>query len=81
MRIDRARTMLADASSSLADVACATGFADQSHFTRVFSRVVGMSPGAWRRWQKAWADFGEASPAPISELAIRNNATGIELNA
>jgi AraC family transcriptional regulator len=49
LRIEQARTMLAEAGASLADVACATGFADQSHFTRVFSRVVGMSPGAWRR--------------------------------
>jgi AraC family transcriptional regulator len=48
-RIERARAMLADAGASLADVACATGFADQSHFTRVFSRTVGRSPGAWRR--------------------------------
>jgi AraC family transcriptional regulator len=53
MRIERASTMLADASASLADVACATGFADQSHFTRVFSKIVGMSPGAWRRSQIA----------------------------
>jgi AraC-like DNA-binding protein len=45
--------MLTDAGASLADVACATGFADQSHFTRVFSRTVGMSPGAWRRSQAA----------------------------
>jgi transcriptional regulator GlxA family with amidase domain len=53
LRIERARTMLTDAGASLADVACATGFADQSHFTRVFSRTVGMSPGAWRRSQAA----------------------------
>ena len=51
LRIERARSMLTDAGASLADVACATGFADQSHFTRVFSKVVGMSPGAWRRAQ------------------------------
>jgi AraC family transcriptional regulator len=25
------------------------GFADQSHFTRVFTRAVGISPGQWRR--------------------------------
>jgi transcriptional regulator GlxA family with amidase domain len=53
LRIERARAMLTDAGASLADVACATGFADQSHFTRVFSRTVGMSPGAWRRLQTA----------------------------
>jgi AraC family transcriptional regulator len=51
LRIERARAMLTDAGASLADVACATGFADQSHFTRVFSKIVGMSPGAWRREQ------------------------------
>ena len=53
LRIERARAMLTDAGASLADVACATGFADQSHFTRVFSRTVGMSPGAWRRQLRA----------------------------
>jgi AraC family transcriptional regulator len=49
LRIEQARSMLTEAGASLADIACATGFADQSHFTRVFSRIVGMSPGAWRR--------------------------------
>jgi AraC family transcriptional regulator len=53
LRIERARAMLTEAGASLADVACATGFADQSHFTRVFSKIVGMSPGAWRRAQAA----------------------------
>jgi AraC family transcriptional regulator len=51
MRIEHASAMLADAGASLADVACATGFADQSHFCRVFSKIVGMTPGAWRRSQ------------------------------
>jgi AraC family transcriptional regulator len=80
MRTHRARMLLADASLSLAEVAYATGFADQSHFTRTFSRIVGMSPGAWRRGQKAWADIDEASQAPICELAIRNDAIGIEIH-
>jgi AraC family transcriptional regulator len=34
---------------SLAEVAVETGFADQPHFTRIFSKAVGVSPGAWRR--------------------------------
>ncbi len=33
----------------LAEVALACGFADQSHFTRCFTRRVGVSPAAWRR--------------------------------
>jgi AraC family transcriptional regulator len=32
----------------LAEIALATGFADQSHFTRTFRKVTGMSPGAFR---------------------------------
>lgn len=34
--------------SDLASVALAAGFADQSHFTRVFKQVTGMTPGAFR---------------------------------
>jgi len=48
-RIDRAKELLAAGHLSLADVALASGFADQSHFTRVFSRMVGETPAGWRR--------------------------------
>jgi len=48
-RIDCARELLNNRALSLSDIALACGFADQSHFTRVFSAVVGVSPGAWRR--------------------------------
>jgi AraC family transcriptional regulator len=33
----------------LSEIAMSAGFANQSHFTRVFSAVVGVSPGVWRR--------------------------------
>jgi AraC family transcriptional regulator len=48
-RLDRARTLLSCSQMSLADIALACGFADQSHFTRLFSRVIGQPPGTWRR--------------------------------
>ncbi|MGX5803415.1 helix-turn-helix domain-containing protein [Bradyrhizobium sp. Arg314] len=48
-RIENAKTLLQDAAHTIADVALACGFADQAHFTRVFTRMVGTSPGAWRR--------------------------------
>jgi AraC-like DNA-binding protein len=34
---------------TLADAAIASGFADQSHMTRVFVRHYGFTPGAWRK--------------------------------
>ena len=48
-RIERARSLLAESTFNLAQVGQECGFADQSHFTRTFTAVVGVSPGAWRR--------------------------------
>ena len=48
-RIEVAKEKLRDTRLSLSDVALACGFADQSHLTRVFTGMVGVSPGAWRR--------------------------------
>jgi AraC-like DNA-binding protein len=48
-RVDHARELLSNRAFSLPDVAFSCGFADQSHFTRVFTAMVGVSPGAWRR--------------------------------
>lgn len=48
-RIDESMTLLHDDRQPLADIAIACGFSDQSHFTRAFSKKVGMSPGAWRK--------------------------------
>ncbi|MGE5104438.1 MAG: helix-turn-helix domain-containing protein [Betaproteobacteria bacterium] len=36
----------------LSEVALACGFANQSHFTRVFSAMAGIAPGAWRRQRR-----------------------------
>jgi AraC family transcriptional regulator len=48
-RVEVAKEKLCDGRLSLIDVAMACGFADQSHLTRVFTRMAGTSPGAWRR--------------------------------
>jgi AraC family transcriptional regulator len=52
-RVERAKDRLRDPRQALLDVALSCGFADQSHFTRVFTSTVGLSPGAWRRAIKA----------------------------
>ncbi len=48
-RVERAQELLQDPKLPLTEIALACGFADQSHFTRVFTGAVGVSPGAWRR--------------------------------
>ena len=52
-RIDQAMGMLSRTDQSVADIALACGFADQSHFTRHFARLFGVTPGAYRRRQRA----------------------------
>lgn len=47
-RLDLATKLMGRHELSLVDIALAAGFADQCHFTRVFSGKMGMSPGAWR---------------------------------
>ena len=48
-RVDKAKRLLLDPATPIAEIAAACGFADQSHLTRVFSRLVGTPPAAWRR--------------------------------
>lgn len=48
-RVERAKELLQGSSQELFDIAQLCGFVDQSHFTRVFSKSEGYSPGRWRR--------------------------------
>jgi AraC-like DNA-binding protein len=48
-RIERSQALLIETHDSLADVAERAGFSDQAAFTRAFHRIVGISPGRWRR--------------------------------
>jgi AraC family transcriptional regulator len=51
-RVERAKQLILNTKQPLSEIALATGFADQSHFTRVFSQRVKVSPAAWRRAQE-----------------------------
>lgn len=48
-RIEKAREYLEDRNLPLAEIAQLCGFADQAHFTALFGRRMGVTPGAWRR--------------------------------
>lgn len=48
-RVDMAKSYLLSTGLPLAQIAVTCGFADQSHFTRVFRHFLGVSPGSWRR--------------------------------
>jgi AraC-like DNA-binding protein len=48
-RIEAAQRLLRDPTLSIAQVAVACGFSDQSHLTRVFPVHTGTSPARWRR--------------------------------
>jgi AraC-like DNA-binding protein len=48
-RVDKARDLLVQTDRSIADIALAAGFSDQSHLARHFRQSLGISPSAFRR--------------------------------
>lgn len=48
-RIEMARMLLMDREMSIADISVQLGFSDQAHLTKVFRKVAGETPAAWRR--------------------------------
>jgi AraC family transcriptional regulator len=49
LRVDYARRRIVDSPDPLVEIALSAGFADQTHFTRTFKRVTGMTPKEFRR--------------------------------
>jgi AraC family transcriptional regulator len=47
VRVARAQSLLSRGDSSIAQVALACGFCDQSHFTMAFHRLTGLAPRQW----------------------------------
>lgn len=48
LRVNYASRQLSDSNDSLATIAQTAGFSDQSHFSRIFKRITGMTPAAYR---------------------------------
>lgn len=69
-RVERAQELMRTSSEPLCQIALQCGLCDQSHLTRLFRRIVGVTPRAWRREHaRRWAgrtpgrqEATEASP-------------------
>jgi AraC-like DNA-binding protein len=48
-RMERAQDLMLSTETTIGQIALDCGFADQSHLTRLFHKIVGESPAAWRR--------------------------------
>jgi AraC-like DNA-binding protein len=49
LRIEKALDLLENSDHTLTEIAYLTGFSDQSHFTRIFKKVRGENPSAYRK--------------------------------
>lgn len=49
LRIQRAQQLLSTTKRSIGDIAASTGFYDQSHFTKRFKQITGITPLAYRK--------------------------------
>jgi len=48
-RMERAKTLLRETGATIVQVAAECGYCDQSHFSRVFCKTVGMTPKNWQK--------------------------------
>jgi transcriptional regulator GlxA family with amidase domain len=62
-RLEKARELLAENRLPISEIAVATGFADQSHFSRCFRAFFGLSPLAFRRSAGEWSQLSIAASA------------------
>ena len=56
-RLRHAARAVADGGGTIAAVAHATGFADESHFSREFAKATGLPPARYRRLARGFAGF------------------------
>jgi transcriptional regulator GlxA family with amidase domain len=53
LRIERAMKLMLDTNVPLSEIALATGFSDQAHFSNKFRRLAGTTPTQWRKQRQA----------------------------
>jgi AraC family transcriptional regulator len=70
-RIRRAQELMLTSRLPLSQVALECGMCDQAHFCRVFRRIVGMNPNAWRRQLPAGAGADNSVSGQIPARTAR----------
>jgi AraC family transcriptional regulator len=68
-RVERAQGLMLTTNVPLAQIAVSCGIADQAHFNRLFRRLVGETPGTWRRARVAGPESSSRAEAPKRQLA------------
>lgn len=63
-RICRALVIMLRSRELLSTIAVECGMCDQPHFTRVFRRTIGISPGMWRRQFTTLGASGDGEKRP-----------------
>jgi len=66
VRIERARELLLSSAFTATEVAYQAGFSDQSYFTKVFKKVVGLPPKRFQLENRRLKDYYTSLPAPKS---------------
>jgi AraC-like DNA-binding protein len=64
-RLQQAKALMGEG-EGFADVAAATGFADQAHFIRHFKKAYGVTPGRWAGLQRFYAAKASDGSLPRS---------------
>jgi AraC family transcriptional regulator len=75
-RIEKSKTILSSTDMPLAEVALTVGFQAQAHFTTVFKRITGETPGCWRRANTGGGEFSGYSHGPTASQDDTKGSTG-----
>lgn len=67
-RIEAAQGLMLTTHDSLTEIALTCGLADQSHLSRLFRRIVGESPQAWRRMRRGEIEERRTGFAEVARL-------------
>jgi AraC family transcriptional regulator len=69
-RVEHAKALLEEARQSLGEIAASVGFQTQSHFTEVFRKHSGMTPGAYRARCELSAAIGLRDPSATPTTSV-----------